>query len=175
VERWDRWCCLELLTSSSVVRVLLDGAVHIISVIYLSVMALISYLLLHSRKGFSTLVQGIFGKYPCIFTLIFSVSADITNVVFLNIDFMLLSTLCPFVYKVFRIKGFGCMQSKLCTAAISSSGLCETLIASWKGPKQVVIGRSRDWNTGWVVKKCRVPYLKDGCCMGGSFKACIVM
>ena len=60
VEWWDRWCSFELLTSFSMVRVLLDGAVHMISVTYLSFMALISYLLLHCRKGLSTVVQGIF-------------------------------------------------------------------------------------------------------------------
>lgn len=80
------------------------------------------------------LFKGSFESSHAFLTHIFYVSSDITNVIFLNIVFMLLSMLCLFVYKVFRIKGFGCVQSKLCTAAISSSGLCQTLIASCKGP-----------------------------------------
>jgi hypothetical protein len=40
---------------------------HYFCHIYLSFMTPILYLLLHSRKGLSTVVQGIFWKFPCIF------------------------------------------------------------------------------------------------------------
>lgn len=55
------WSCWQALQWSEC------SAVHIISVIYFSFMVLVSYLLLHSRKGLSTVVQGIFWKFPYIF------------------------------------------------------------------------------------------------------------
>jgi hypothetical protein len=60
--------------------------------------ALISYLVIGSRKGLSTVVKGTFESSHAFLTHIFYFSSDITNVVFLNIVFMLLSTLCPLVY-----------------------------------------------------------------------------
>jgi len=85
------------------------------------------------------LYKGSFENSHAFLTHIFFLSSDITNVVFLNIGFMLLSTLCPFVYKIFRIKGFGCMQSKLCTAAISSS----TFVRLSLPPARVQTGGNR--------------------------------
>lgn len=64
--------------------------------------ALISYLVLCSRKGLSTVVKGTFESSHAFLTHIFYFSSDITNI-FLNMVFMLLSTLCRLVYKVFRI------------------------------------------------------------------------
>ena len=136
VERWDRWCCLELLTSSSVVRVLLDGAVYIISVIYFSFMALISYWLLHSRKGLSTVVQGIFWKFPCIFNSHFLCIFRYYKCSISEHSLHASQYTLPVCLQGFQNKGFGCMQSKLRTAAISSFGLCQTLIASCKGPNR---------------------------------------
>lgn len=99
---------------------------HCFCHIYLSLMVLIV------ERVCPQLYKGSFESSHDFLTHIFYVSLYITNV-FLNVVFMLLSTLCPFVYKVFRIQGFGCTQIKLCTATISSSGLCQTLIASCKG------------------------------------------
>jgi hypothetical protein len=65
--------------------------------------ALVSYLLLCSRNGLPTVVKGTLESSHAFLTHIFYFSSDITNVVFLNIVVMLPSTLCPLVYKVFRI------------------------------------------------------------------------
>ena len=174
-ERWDRWCPLELLTSSSVVRVLLDGAVHIISVVYLSFMALISYFLLLNRKGLPTVVQGIFWKFPCIFNSHFLCIFRYYKCSISEHSLHVSQYTLPICLQGFQNKGFLLCAKKVmyCRHLIiwtSSNSHCLL-----QGSRQVVIGRSQVWNAGWVVKKCPVPYLKDGCCMGSSLRACIVM
>ena len=174
--RWDGWCCLELLTSSLVVRVFLDGAVHIVSVIYIChswpLFCICSSIL---ERVCPQLYKGIFWKFPWIFNSHF---------------------LCIFTYYKCSISEHSLYASQytlpICLQGFQNTGFwvyanqvmhCRHLII-WtfsnshcllQGFIQVVIRRSQDWNTGWVVKKCPVPYLKDGCYMGSSLGSCIVI
>lgn len=134
MEWWDRWCCLEELTSFFMVRVNVNVAVHMTAVTCLSFMALILYLLLHMRGFVHSCTRDVL-KVPMLCSQTFVIYLPgITNVVFLNIVSMLLSTLCPSVYKLFRMKGFSCVQSQSYTASISLSAFCQPLSASFKGP-----------------------------------------
>jgi hypothetical protein len=172
--QWDRWCCLELLTSSLVVRVLLDGAVHIICVIYLLFMDFILYLLLHSRKGLSTVVQGIFWKFPWIFNSHFLCIFTYYKCSISERSLHASQYTLPICLQGFQNKGFWLYANQVMHCRHLIIWTLANSHCLLQGSKQVVI-RSQDWNTGWMVKKCPVPYLKDDCCMGSGLGSCIVM